>query len=170
MSEKKEPKKVEKREKTTRAILVLIAIVVLIVIGIVLIVSSARKNEGEEDIESVSGDLTETDENVSIAEDGTKVNVSSKIKEEKEIDGLKITDMEITEVDNVSTIVANVKNDTGEEKGEFAIEIKLIDREGNEITTVPGYIGKIRAGESMGLKASATYDFANAYDCEIIKK
>lgn len=180
MSEKREKsKKVEKkaknnitrRKKTVKAIVGLVAIIMLIVVGIVLITNINSKKDNENGTQQVENEeKTNKDEYVSEGEGGIRVNISKKIKEEKEIDGLKITDMEITEVDNVSTIVANVKNETKEDKGEYAIEIKLVDKERKEITRIAGYIGKIKAGESMALTTSATYDFANAYDCEIIKK
>ncbi len=183
MSEKKEQKKSTKKEnpkkvvnnntkKKLKVIGMLILLIAIIVIGIKVIIDiNANKNQnGDKTGMNQTGTEHMAEENVSIAEDGTKVNISEKIKEEKELDGLKITDMEITEVDNVSTIIAKVKNDTEEEKGEYAVEIILLDNKGKEITTISGYIGKIKAGGSMSLSASATYDFVNAYDYKINKK
>ena len=43
------------------------------------------------------------------------------------------------------------------------------DKEGNEITRIGGYIDRVNAGEIAQLNASATSDFANAYDFEIVK-
>ena len=55
-------------------------------------------------------------------------------------------------------------------KSNFPVEIIILDKEGNEITRIGGYIDKVKAGEKVELNASATSDFANAYDFDIVKK
>lgn len=182
MSEKKEQKKlngqnskktktIEQKQKKRKVILVMILLVIIIVAGIVIINIVNQKNDKIDKGNVTTEEGTEAiEENISVAEDGTKVNISKKIKEQKKVDNLVISDMEITEVDNVCTIVANVTNNTNQEQGDYAVEIRLLNAKGEEIGTVPGYIGIIKPGESMALTASVTADYVNAYNCEIVKK
>lgn len=182
MPEKKEQKKlngknskktktIDQKQKKRKVILVMILLVVIIVAGIVIINVVNQKNDEIDKGNVSTGEGTQmVEENVSVAEDGTKVNISKKIKEQKKIDNLVVSDMEITEVDNVCTIIANVTNNTKQEQGDYAVEIRLLNSKGDEIGTVPGYIGIIKPGESMALTASVTADYANAYNCEIVKK
>ena len=78
--------------------------------------------------------------------------------------------MQLTEKENVTVLLGTITNNTEETRGGYPVDIKIIDKEGNEIITVGGYIGEIKPGESMQLNSSATFDYANAYDFEIMKK
>lgn len=167
-------KQISENQKKAKVIMTLLLILIIIVIGIVVIVNINKPKEKNKGL-GISNNVGKINQNetkeeyVSVGENGIKVNISDKIKEEKEIDGLIVTDMEITEVDNITTIIANIKNSTNEEKGDYAINIKLLDKSGNETATVPAYIGKIKPGQTMPISASSTSNLANAYNCEITK-
>ncbi len=150
----------KKNEKIVISILVIITI-----FAIIMLVRSKSKK--------VSSDETENqveEKYVSLLEDGTKLNKSTKLQETKYIDGMEITNFQVTEKDNVTVLLGTITNTSSTVKGDYPVDIKILDDQGNEIVTVGGYIGEIKPGESMQLNSSATFDYANAYDFEIIKK
>ena len=109
-------------------------------------------------------------ENVQIVNGDVKLNTSEKLKQPKTIDGLNINNIQLTTKGETSQILADVENPTNSDKGDFAIRIIVIDKDGNEITTVRGYIGKVKAGGKTQLNASKTFDYSNAYDFRIEKE
>ena len=142
----------KKNEKIVISILVIITI-----FAIIMLVRSKSKK--------VSSDETENqveEKYVSLLEDGTKLNKSTKLQETKYIDGMEITNFQVTEKDNVTVLLGTITNTSSTVKGDYPVDIKILDDQGNEIVTVGGYIGEIKPGESMQLNSSATF--------EIIKK
>ncbi len=144
----------KKSEK--RGILILI-VVALIIIAVVLMLRN-RKTEvptGANEVE---------EEFVQVLDDGTKLNISEKLKETKRIEGLELTDFQLTENDNQTVLLGTITNTSATTQGGFLVDIKVVDKLGNEIVTVKNYIKKLEAGESTSLITSATFDYANAYD------
>ena len=165
----KKPVRKTMRKSEKRMILILILILVIVIVAWIVI-----RNRNNETTRIGTGQTMQngTSENsyADVLEDGSKVNVSSKLKQDKEIEGLKITNIEVTEVENVTTLVATVKNETSEKKGGYPVNIKVLDDKGNEIITVGGYISEVEAGGEQKLDVTATFDFSSAYDIEITKK
>ena len=91
------------------------------------------------------------------------------IEQIKTIDGLEISNIQLTEKDNVSILLGTVTNKTNETKGDYPVNIIIYDENEKEITTIGGYIGEVNPGESTQLNSSATFDYANAYDFRIEK-
>ena len=103
-------------------------------------------------------------------EDGIKTNISDKIKEAKfNIDGLEINNIKINEAASRTEITADITNNTSEIKGDINIKITLLNSKGNTIIEMGGYIGTVEAGKTTKLNASATLDYASAYDIKIEK-
>ena len=152
--------------------IVLLVIVVLLIVIIVAV--NANKNKvNEENTQTPAIGVVEenkVEEFVEVQEDGSKVNTSEELKKTKTIDGLEISNIRLVENNNVSQVVAEVKNPTNEILGDFPVDIIVKDKEGKEITTIGAYIDKVNPGETVELNASATSDFANAYDFEIVKE
>ncbi len=167
-STKEQPRKTM-RKSEKRLILILIVITIILT-AIYFVVINKGKTEELDGNNNNSQIQDQGKENFSILEDGTKLNISKKIKETKKIDGLEFSDMEITEKDNVTVILANVRNTTKDIKKDYIVDIKVLDKKGNEITSLSGYIGEIKSNETISFKTSATFDFANAYDIVITKK
>ena len=148
-------------EKKFLIILIIISIVILAILYMI------RGNDKEE-VEEETNQIEE--EYVNKLEDGTRINTSDKLHETKTIDGLTISNFQLTEKENMTILLGTITNNTEETKGGYPVDIRIIDENGNEIITVGGYIGKLEPGESMQLNSSATFDYANAYDFEITKK
>ncbi len=165
-SKKPKRKTMRKSEKTLILILIIITIIVTAIYFVL-----KNKNKTEEIEENNSNQIQDqNEENISLLEDGTKLNISKRMKETKRVEGLEFSDIEITEKDNVTVILANVKNTTNETKKDYIVEIKVLDKNNNEITSLSGYIGEVKPNETIAFKTSATFDFADAYDIIISKK
>lgn len=149
----------KKNEK--RMILILIIVSVLI-IGVVYILTRPKKSEEENE--------KPKEEFVEVLEDGTKFNISNKLKEEKTIEGLKIGNIQLTEKNGQSVLLADVTNNTSKDSEVFLINIKLYDKTGKEIAIIPGIVSPVKAGETVQLNAGITEDYANAYDFTVEKR
>ena len=146
-------------KKSEIRMIVIILIVGLIVIGVMLATRGTNK-KGEE--------TTDTEESYTeVLEDGTRINTSEKTKKTKTVEGIEISNLQITEKDNVTIMLGTITNKGKETKEDITLKIKILDRNGKEITTVENYIGKLEAGKSTQLNTSTTYDYADMYDYEV---
>ena len=152
----------KKNEK--RMIVILVAIIIIVFI-VAIIVKNMSKNKAVEENNTQS-----EEEFVNILEDGTRLNTSDKLHETKIIDGMEITNFQLTEKDNVTLLLGTVTNTSDTTKGDYPVDVKIIDKEGNEIITIAAYIGSLEPGESTQFNTSATFDYANAYDFSVTKK
>lgn len=139
----------------------------VILVGIKILIGNNknRKNVNNANTSNVAID----EKNVKTLSDGTRLNNSTKMQEIKTIDGLEISNIQLTEKDNVSILLGTVTNKTNETKGDYPVNIIIYDENEKEITTIGGYIGEVNPGESTQLNSSATFDYANAYDFRIEK-
>ncbi len=150
-------------------------VILIIIIGVIVFAvnafSSKNKNNGTNNTsENVLEDISNT-EFVTVLSDGTKQNKSEKLKEVKtSVEGLEISNMMITQKDNLSTVVANVKNVSEKTINGQEVEIRILDKNENLIISFEGYINKINPNEEMVFSTQVTADFTNAYDYRIFKK
>lgn len=151
----------KKKEKQMIAILVAITIIVII---LAIVLSKGRKGEVEEE------NTTVEEEFVDVLEDGTRLNTSDKLQEKKTIDGMEITNFQLTEKDNVTLLLGTVTNVSTTTKGDYPVNVKIIDKQGNEIITIDAFLGPLEPGESTQFSTSATFDYANAYDFSVTRK
>ena len=147
----------------------IVFVILLIITAIIIVVRINSREEEKSNNNENTLEEVQTEEFVIQEEDGIRVNTSEKIKEEKEIDGLKITEINIEEKDNETIFTANVTNTTNETKGDYAVNIIAKDKNGNEIKTIGGYINAVEAGGKTVLRIKTSYDFANTYDIDITK-
>ena len=145
--------------------MILILLVVL-VIAVVIFVVSKNKTGSEENIE----ENNVVEEFVQVLEDGTRLNTSTKLNEMKKFEGLEFGNIQLTNLNGQSVLLADVKNTTQAETGLMLVNVTLIDKNGNELGTVGGIISPLKPGESKQFNTSMTIDYANAYDFKITKK
>jgi len=147
---------------------------IIIVLSLVIIIGvKVNQNNDSEYISpqvGANGQEKSPEEFVEQKLDGTKVNTSETLSKTKQVEGLEVSNIRLTEKNNVSHIVADVKNSTSSEKGGFAVDIIVLDKQGKEIAKLGAYIDKVNPGATVELNTSATVDFANAYDFKISKK
>ena len=150
---------------------IIAAIMIIIVIAMVItIMLRFRNRKSTENIRTVEEQIIPKEEFVDKLEDGTRINSSDKLHETKTFDGLEISDFQLTEKDNMTVLLGKITNNANTKKGGYAVNITVLDKDRNEMTTVVAYIKELQPGESTALNVSSTFDYANAYDFTISRK
>lgn len=144
-------------------------IVILIVITIIVIIIAIIMNNGKEEKVEENNTLSK-EEFVDVLEDGTRLNTSNQLKQKKTIGGMEITDFQLTEKNNITLLLGKVTNISSTTQGGYPVNVKIIDKQGNEIITIDAFLGPLEPGQSTQFSTSATFDYANAYDFSITKK
>lgn len=103
-------------------------------------------------------------------EDGTKLNTSTKLNATKNVNGLEVRDIQLTNKDNQTVLLAEVENKSGKAIEETIIDITIIDKDGKELGTIGGMIAPLKEGEKTQLNISAMQDYVEAYDFQITVK
>ena len=67
----------------------------------------------------------------------------------------------------MTTLLADVKNNTGNKTGVQMVDITLLDQDGKELTTVTGIIDGLEVGDTTQLNIMMTSDYINAYDFKV---
>lgn len=159
----------KKKEKRMIAILVVITVVVII-IAIVVKNQKETKEPERAEIKNQETTIENQEKDVELLSDGTRVNTSNKLKETKEINGMEISNFQLTEKDNVTLLLGTVTNTSSTKQGGYPVNVKIVDEQGNEMITVGAYLGELEPGESTQFNTSATFDCVNAYDFSISQK
>lgn len=150
-------------------------IIILILIGIIIIalgVLFLRKNN-EEKRTNKGGEMSspiQEEQFYQELEDGIKLNTSTKLKETKTVNGLQIRNIQLTNQNNQTVLLAEVENTTGNETGETVIDVTILNKEGKELGTIGGMIAPLKAGEKTQLNISAMKDYVNASDFRVTVK
>ena len=147
----------------------IVLLVTVVVIAVVLIVVLIGNKGRKEQIDQGAGQEIEVNEEKYTEElaDGTKINTSEEFNSTKKYGNLEISNIQYTEKDGMSVLLADVKN-TGSTKHEVeVVKITIIGENGETITEIKPIIGEIEAGETIKLNASITADVTNAKDFKI---
>lgn len=147
------------KEKIVIAILVAITIIAIIV---TIIVKSSNKKE-EVKTENVEESFS------TVLEDGTILNMSDKLHETKKFEGMEISNIQLTETEEETLLIATVTNTSETKQGGYPVKVKMLDKQGNEVKTIDAYIGELQPGKSVKISTSATYDVKNIHDFIITK-
>ncbi len=141
------------RKKEAIFILILISIVVaIIIIGVVRKENNTNENKV----------------NYEVLEDGTKLNKSSKLNEDKMYKGLKFSNIRLTENGDLTTLIADVTNTISTPTKDLTmVDLTFYDEAGNALGSTIGIIKPLVAGEATQLDARLTLDYTNAYDLKI---
>ncbi len=151
----------EGNEKKGKFIIIAVVVFIVVVLAIGIITSVNRNKE----------EVKQEEDIIEIKEDGTVENKSSKVKEDREIKGFKVTNIDLIKDTNGNTILtADVTNETGKNQKGFLVEIILLDKEGKELGRIPGAIIETEAGETIELRSEITEDYINAYDIKLIER
>ena len=150
-------------KKEKRGLLILI-IGVAVIIAVMVMIFGNKKEPVEE---QNGGNEAPKEEFVQTLEDGTRLNTSTKLQETKRIEGLEISDFQVTARNNATELLGTIRNVSSSTQGNFLANVKVVDKQGKELTTVQVLIPEIGPGESTPLISSANFDYANAYDFSI---
>lgn len=106
---------------------------------------------------------------ITVIEDGTKVNTRIKVNEAKNVNGLLVTNIQLTEKGGLTTLLANVTNKT-EQRTEFKrLKVVFLDENGKEFASTIAFLTPLEVGETTQLNTSATSNYINAYDFRVIE-
>ena len=147
--------------------IVILGIVIVIVLIITWVL--VMENKKEETIENLNTQNTIANEENYVKElnDGTKINTSKALNNIKKYKNLEISNIQFTESNGMTVLLANVKNNGTTRHEAEIVKIEILDRNGNVITDGKPVIGNIEAGETIQLNASITGNVANAKDFRI---
>lgn len=157
------------KKSEVKMILILLLVSVVIIGGIFLWKRSG--SEGETDLGGTqTGEQnTEIEEYVQQLSDGSKLNISEQLAKNKTLDGLEFSNIQLLENGGITTLLADVKNNTGAALTEQkTVMVEVLDKQGNVITRIPGYVDPMGAGESVQLNTACGADVANAYDFRVV--
>ncbi len=147
-----------------RWILLLIAVVTL---AIVLIVVLIKGNNNEDVGQAKEEEQVNEEKYTTELADGTKLNTSEEFNTTKTYGNLSISNIQFTEKNGMSVLLADVTN-KGSTKHELeVVKITILGENGEEITQINPIIEEIEPGETVQINASITADVSNAKDFRI---
>ncbi len=163
------------KEKIKTIIIILLAIAVIVLTVLFVQEKMKEPEQAEVDMDKLLQEaIREVEQgkqnNVELQEDFTRKNISEKLKEPRMLGDLEINNIQLEAKDNITVITADVTNRGETVDGDYEIEIKFVDEDGNTIIEILSYINEVQPGETISLSTSTQRDFANAYDMEIVKK
>lgn len=152
-----------KHAKKRNELKIIVVFIVIFIITIIAIIINAKKKGTQQ--------TSPKDESyVQEMEDGISINKSTKLNEAKLVDGLLISNIQLTEKDGMTTLLADVTNKTEQNTELKKLKIILLDESGNEIATMSAFINSINAGETTQLNASTTSNYIKAYDFKVVEE
>ena len=94
-------------------------------------------------------------------------NTNEGVIEDKEVEGLKLTNTSLVSTENSATLVTSVSNPTNEDKEVRIFYIHVKDKNGDEIVTLQGYVGGVvPAGQTREITSNVDRNLSNAYKVE----
>ena len=157
--------KIRTNEKGISRITVILGAIGAILV-IILIWSTIRNNNRKKELEA-EANQTVKEEFVQNLSDGSKLNTSKELQKTKKVDGLEFTNIQLREINGITTLLADVTNTTKTKVNTKVVSIEILDKTGNKITTVRGVIEDLEAGAKFQMNTSVTADVANAYDFRV---
>ena len=155
------------KKKEKRMILILLVILVIAIV----IFAVTKNKKGNNNNENTEVENKPVEEFVQVLEDGTKLNTSEKFNESREVNGFKFENIQFTEQNGQSVLLADVTNNTEKAITDYTlVDVILYDKNGQEIITLGGIISPLQPGEKTQFNMSSTLDYANAYDFKIVIK
>ncbi len=156
----------KKKEKLVILVLLIITIA-LVVVGIVTKNDKATQTAKVDNKQSNTEEASLDEEHVVTLEDGTRLSTSKALKKTKSFDGIKVTDIQLTEKKNKTVLLGTLTNTANTKKGGYYVNVVLKDEEGNALKSLRTYINELEAGETTQLNTQVTLDYANAYDFSV---
>ena len=163
---------VKKNRNKFRKIRITISIIIIIIVFIVC-VKTLLKREDNNDTKVDENKFTLYDtsiaEYVKTSEDGTKINISPKLNQDMKFNGLDIKNIQLTSKNGITTLLADISNNTNKDSEMQNINIKLLDENNKEIRVVRGFIPSLKIGETTKLNVSMSSNLITAYDIKFFE-
>ncbi len=154
--------RMDKEEKGNKMFLYIAIVAIIIIVIAAVVMVNARKDEESQP--------KQIDEFVSESSDGTRTNTSSKLHEEKIFEGIKISEIEMTQVsDNATSLAATITNVSDTVQGNYTLYLKVLNKSEEELVKIPISVPELQPGMSTTTSATASYNVINAYDISLEK-
>ena len=145
--------------KKNKRLLIFIAIVAIICI---IIIARNKSIQGKRTVE------------VNRGESGTEVTTISgqKLSEVKKYKGLEISDVKIEVSESLTKVTANAYNPTSTDIDAIEMNINIVDKSGNVITSMGGHIDAVAGGQTTPISAAilSEVDENAAYDIQFTEQ
>lgn len=161
-----------KKQHNLKFIISGIIIIICIVLVFIVKINSKKdelKDNLKENDEGISLYDTSISEYVKETEDGIKINTSALINSDKMLDNLTITNIQLIYNSGITSLTANVTNNSNVETPITTITAILKDEKEQEICNVKGVIRALKIGETGRLNISMSGNFITAYNIEFSK-
>lgn len=145
-------------------------ITILVAITAVVIIIAIMMNVNKSKEGTTEKEMKQTESTISLFDDGTTLNNSAKLQETKKLEGMEISQIQLTQKNGETQLIATITNTSSTDQGDYPVIVKMLDKEGKEVGTMNGYIGKIKPQNSIKFSTEATLDSSNVYDFTITKK
>ena len=144
--------------------MILVGVIVVLIIVLAIVFST----RGGSNNEVVQGESERNEEiYVTELEDGTKLNTSEDFNNEKRYGNLVIRNMQYTQQNGMTVMLADVANEGSTVHEPEIVTITIYGENNEVITELHPAIGRIEPGETIKINASSTADVANAKDYAI---
>lgn len=144
-------------------ILILVGLLIVAVVILMVVNNNKKKDVGQ-----VENKVEVNEEKYTTKlEDGTKINTSKEFNNSKRYKSLEIGNIQYTERDNMSVLLADVRNTGNTEHKAEIVKLTILGENGEVITEIKPVIGDVKPGETIKLNASITADVTNAKDFKI---
>ena len=152
-----------------RWVVLLIAVVLIAVILIVALVNANGRDNVAENPNNGETSQNVQDEEQYTAElsDGTKINTSEDFNQTKTYGDLEITNIQFTNKDGMTVLLADITNKGTSTHEEEIVTIKILGENGEVLDELHPVLGKAEPGETIELNAGTSADVANAKDFTI---
>ncbi len=157
------------KSKEKRNILILIGVGVLIIAILFVCTRGNKKEEATGGNPATEQNSASQGKYTKVEENGSIVNTSEKLHENREDSGFLVSNISFEEVNGETVLKARITNKTGADQETFLGNIVLIDKQGNEIGRIPVRVSNTQKDEMVDIEASITESYANAYDFRLEK-
>ena len=151
-----------KKEKIWIGILLIILAVVII--GVVI--ATGKRSDGELQNTQPQNQANEEKYTTEL-NDGTKINTSDELKKKKKYGDLEISNIQYTEKDGMTVLLADVKNTGTTTHESEVVKITILGEQGETLAETKPILGKVEPGQTIKLNASFIVDVSNAKDFKI---
>ncbi len=156
--------KIEYTQKERNQFLVIILAIVVIIVAIVIFsnVNKKFKNDVATNDEQKSQNTVEIEGNV-------EVNNNKEVVEAKQVDDLKIDNIQVKKENGITYMYADVTNIGNTKQGGFKVRISMTDENGKELVGVEQELAVLSPGEKTNISFGSTNNFINSHKCTITK-
>ena len=155
--------------------MIIIAVMAIAVVGIVILIVQAAIGgnntivQAQGNNSSISISSIEGDTNCTIERDGRRINNSSELNKDKNVDNFVFESFEVSSINNITTITFEIYNTSDKEEKLGKYELKVLDDTYSIVGTINDEIDSINANSRKKVSIKVNGDIANLFDIQVNK-